>query len=428
VPATILSRCQRHEFRRIPLAAIVDRLAYIAREEGMSVPREGLELIAREATGSLRDAINLLEQVCDSFGKDASLEAVREGLGLVGDERAARLARQALRGDLAGGLATIGSVRDDGLDLRQFQKEVVTRLRELLLVQSGAETGGAWTAEQVDEMRAATEGIPPARTVEALRAFGQADLRADPLSPLPLELALAESVLGPARAAAREASPGAAAPPFPKPAAPPMRPPQEPRGAAGTRGGGTQVPTRRAPRPAGERVPAGLRRDLNKASAEEIAAMLGSNAPVIPEASDAELAGVAASPEERDEAPIRAVEPTPGVAEAHAELSGLVQKLRQLARPRSVKLDALLNGSCEAVSWQDGVLTLGFYEDKFHKKGVEEAQNRRVYEELAAQILGAPVSIRCIIAPRKGRPATASPLVQHAVQRHGAKIVSEEEP
>ena len=145
VPATIVSRCQRHEFRRIPLSAIVDRLAYIAEQEGISVLRDGLELVAREATGSLRDAINLLEQICDSFGKNASLEAVREGLGLVGDERAAGLALQTLRSDLSGGLATIGGVRDDGLDLRQFQREVVMRLRELLLVQSGADADGAWT-------------------------------------------------------------------------------------------------------------------------------------------------------------------------------------------------------------------------------------------------------------------------------------------
>ena len=89
VPATIVSRCQRHDFQRIPLTAMVDRLAYIAGARGHHDRREGLELIARSATGSLRDAINLLEQICDSYGKEASLEAVREGLGLVADERAA---------------------------------------------------------------------------------------------------------------------------------------------------------------------------------------------------------------------------------------------------------------------------------------------------------------------------------------------------
>ena len=422
LPATILSRCQRHEFRRIPLGAIVDRLAHIASHEDITVPREGLELIARDATGSLRDAINLLEQICDSYGKDASLEAVREGLGLVGDERALALALQALRGDLAGGLETIGSVRDDGLDLRQFQKEVVLRLRELLLVQSGADTDNTWTAEQVAGMRANIDDVPAATLIRALRAFGQADLRVDPLSPLPLELALAESTVEPVPAAAAPAAAASRTAP-PRAAAPPPRP-------AGGRPAASAPPPRPAapPETPHERVPADLRRDLSKASAEDIAAMLGSKAPVIPPASD-EPESVPAPPAANGSAEHHAIEPLPGVGDtaSSGDLSTFVQQLRALARPRSVKLDALLNGSCEAVSWQDGVLTLGFFEDKFHKKGVEEAQNRRVYEELAAEILGAPVSIRCIVAPRPAKALSKSPLVQHAVQNHGAKIISEDQ-
>ena len=186
VPATIVSRCQRHEFKRIPTSAMADRLAFIAEQETIEVPREGLEMISRVATGSLRDAINLLEQICDSYGNTPSLEAVREGLGLIADERASRLALQALHADFSGGLTTIGEVRDDGLDLRQFQKEVVMRLRELLHVKSGADTEGRWTAEQVAEMQVSITDVSREMLVQALRAFGQADLRADPLSPLPL--------------------------------------------------------------------------------------------------------------------------------------------------------------------------------------------------------------------------------------------------
>jgi len=420
LPATIISRCQRHQFKRIPLAAIVDRLAYIAGQEGIGVPRDGLELIARNATGSLRDAINLLEQVCDSYGKEASLEAVREGLGLIADERSSELAQQALRGDLAGGLGTIGSVRDDGLDLRQFQKEVVMRLRELLLVQSGAESDGAWTPEQLAGMRASIAGIEPAKMVQALRAFGQADLRADPLSPLPLELALADAVLG-APAPARPEAPAPAARTSP---APPIRGGQaRPQPPAATQRTATPqqarpvVPATPAPAgPAAERVPAALRKDLKDASAEEIAAMLGSTAPVIPPA-----APDAAAPE---------LAPAAGAAAAAATdgaLAGIVQQLRVLARPRSVKLDALLNGSCEAVSWQDGILTLGFYAEGFHKKGVEDAQNRKVYEELASEILGAPASIRCIMVAKAPAPLSKSSLVQHAVQTHGATVVSRDQ-
>jgi DNA polymerase-3 subunit gamma/tau len=402
MPPTIVSRCQRHEFRRIPLSAMVDRLAQIAGAEGMTVPREGLELVAREATGSMRDAINLLEQICDSFGPDASIEAVREGLGLVGDERAAKLAEEALHGDLAAGLETIGSARDDGLDLRQFQKEVVARLRELLLVQSGADAGDTWTPQQVESMRAAVDGIPAATLVRALRAFGLADLRADPLSPLPLELALAETTMAPAPPTAAATVPASTPAPA-RQQAPSPRPTSD--------------------RPPTERVPEGLRRGLNNVSAEEIASMLGSKAPVIPPASD-EPAEVPPVPAEH-----HAIEPLPGVGATSggAHMPDFIPQLRALARPRSVKLDALLNGSCEVVSWQDGVLTLGFYEDKFHKKGVEDSQNRRVYEELAAQILGRPASIRCIIAPRPAKALSRSPLVQHAVQNHGAKIVSEDQ-
>ena len=392
VPATIVSRCQRHEFKRIPLSAMADRLAHIASQEGMDVPREGLEVIARSATGSLRDAINLLEQICDSYGKQASLEAVREGLGLIADERAAQLALQALGGDFAGGLATIGAVRDDGLDLRQFQKEVVLRLRELLLVLSGAETEGQWTPEQVAEMRASIEGVAHEKLVRALRAFGLADLRADPLSPLPLELALADATMAPAALDPRRV-PGAGCASDVPPGC------RHPRARNRRWSQRPAAPAARvaAPPPAPvDRVPADLRKDLSKASAEDIARMLGSKAPVIPPAPD--------EPEPREPAapaaptapaavtngnvgePHHTIEPLPGVGESDggADLSTVVSRLRQLARPRSVKLDALLNGSCEAVSWQDGVLTLGFFEDKFHKKGVEEAANRRIYEELAA--------------------------------------------
>ena len=155
--------------------------------------------------------------------------------------------------------------------------------------------------------------------------------------------------------------------------------------------------------------------------------MLGSKAPVIPPASD--LPDEPPPAREPSGGEHHAIEPLPGVGAASggAHMPDFITQLRALARPRSVKLDALLNGSCEVVSWQDGVLTLGFYEDKFHKKGVEDSQNRRIYEELAAQILGGPVSIRCIIAPRPAKALSRSPLVQHAVQNHGAKIVSEDQ-
>ncbi|MDZ4277872.1 MAG: DNA polymerase III subunit gamma/tau, partial [Dehalococcoidia bacterium] len=78
VPATVVSRCQRFDFRRIPVSAVVERLSFIAEQEGITCPAEGLEAMARSATGSMRDSINLLEQLVDSYGNDLTLEQVRE--------------------------------------------------------------------------------------------------------------------------------------------------------------------------------------------------------------------------------------------------------------------------------------------------------------------------------------------------------------
>jgi DNA polymerase-3 subunit gamma/tau len=85
VPATVTSRCQRFDLRRIPLDAIVDRLTQICEREEVECPRDGLALVARQATGSLRDAINLLEQLMDYHGRRLTLEDVQTGLGLAGD-------------------------------------------------------------------------------------------------------------------------------------------------------------------------------------------------------------------------------------------------------------------------------------------------------------------------------------------------------
>ncbi|HEX5368559.1 MAG TPA: DNA polymerase III subunit gamma/tau, partial [Dehalococcoidia bacterium] len=104
LPATILSRCQRFDFRRAPLASMVGNLQRICDGEGITCEQAALELIARSATGSHRDAVNLLDQLATSYGNDLTTEHVRAGLGLIGDERSGRLARLALNADLAGGL------------------------------------------------------------------------------------------------------------------------------------------------------------------------------------------------------------------------------------------------------------------------------------------------------------------------------------
>jgi len=195
VEPTIISRCQRFDLRRIPLSAIVDRLAEISRAEGYSLDDVALEEIGRSATGSLRDAINALEQLITYYGQSPSLEQVREALGLATDARSAELARLALAGDLAGGLALIGAVRDDGADIKHFCKQVVGYLRNLLLAKTGALDAIDLPREAAEQAKEAGGQLERGRIVEVLRAFALADFRDDSLASggwLPLELALME--------------------------------------------------------------------------------------------------------------------------------------------------------------------------------------------------------------------------------------------
>jgi DNA polymerase-3 subunit gamma/tau len=198
IPTTITSRCQRFDFRRIPMQDMVARLAYIAEQEGLSVQPEALELIAHQGTGAMRDAISLLDQLA-SYGDEIVLEQVQMVLGTVAGEAAGKLAACLADGDIAAGLDLISRTVADGADPRQFGREVVEYLRGLLLIGEGAGTRLLrTTAEQAAEMEALAARIPLQRLVRAIRLFNEAstDLRRgfQTIPQLPLELALVESL------------------------------------------------------------------------------------------------------------------------------------------------------------------------------------------------------------------------------------------
>jgi DNA polymerase-3 subunit gamma/tau len=203
IPATIISRCQRFDFRRLPLQAIVDRLATIAEQEGMSVEPAALELIAYQGTGAMRDAISLLDQLA-SYGDEITLDEVQMVLGTVASEAAGKVAACLADGDVAGGLDLINRTVADGADPRQFGREVVEYLRGLLLIREGAGTRLLnATAEQAAQMETLAGRIPVARLLRAIHLFNEAatDLRRglQTIPQLPLEMALVESILEPAQ-------------------------------------------------------------------------------------------------------------------------------------------------------------------------------------------------------------------------------------
>ncbi len=199
IPATITSRCQRFDFKRISIQAIAERLELIARQEGLTAEPAALDLIARHSTGALRDAISLLDQLM-GYGNEIALDQVQMVLGAAGGEAAGQLVGLLARGDVSGGLALIDRVVGDGVDPRQFGREVVEYLRGLLLIKEGA---GARlldaTAEQAAEMEGRAALLSTGQLLEALRLFNGAvtELKGgmQTLPHLPLEMALVESAL-----------------------------------------------------------------------------------------------------------------------------------------------------------------------------------------------------------------------------------------
>ena len=378
VPATIVSRCQRFDFHRLPLAAVVSRLEHICQQEGIQIEAAALQEIARSASGSLRDAINLVEQLSNYYGSSPSLEQVRDSLGLTADVRGRELVRHVLDKDLSTGLKLIAVVRDDGVDMRQFQREVVNYLRALLVAKAGAEDTLDLAAEEVEEMRSVSSAASSEDILQALRGFGQADFRDDPQSSLPLELALADHVLGPSAAAqvsAEETEP-VVRPRFPagRQAAPPQPPKLRAR---------LQETERQAPQPPKPAAPSGE----------------GESQPV-------EAAPVAATAAADDD---------------------LLRRIRLACKEVDHRVAAYLNGTCEVKSLENGVLVLAFYQQfGLHREKIETPDSRRIVEEAASRLLSQTITLECTVCERQraeGKPSMRGGHLVQAARQMGARPV-----
>jgi DNA polymerase-3 subunit gamma/tau len=207
LPPTIISRCQRFDFHRIPLAGVVARLGEIATAEGVEASPEVLRDVARAGGGSLRDAENLLEQLVTSYGSTVTAEAVRELLGADGEERAVALVKHLLYNETSQALALINSVASEGLDLRPLHHTTVDCLRAVLLVKTGAKDSADLSTEAEKELTPLASQVPLEQIMRALRLFGQVNMKHDQPSPLPLELATVELGLEPEPSAAPRPAP-----------------------------------------------------------------------------------------------------------------------------------------------------------------------------------------------------------------------------
>jgi DNA polymerase III subunit gamma/tau len=194
LPATITSRTQRFDFKRIPQATIVARLRTIASAESLDVDDDALHLIARAADGALRDAEGLLDQLnafCRGPIRKADVLAV---LGVVDEEVAHNLAQAVIDGDAGRCLVLAGQVIDEGRDVRQILRGLVDQFRDLLVVAVMREPEAVLetTEQRLAGLRAQAAPLAPATIAQYIRVFAaaEAEARAATQPRVSLEMAL----------------------------------------------------------------------------------------------------------------------------------------------------------------------------------------------------------------------------------------------
>jgi DNA polymerase-3 subunit gamma/tau len=199
IPATVLSRCQRHEFRRVPVDEIVGQLKFIAAAENLKADDEALALIARQAAGGMRDAISLLDQL-SSTGDTITIELAQTVLGTATSQTVLDLVASILDGEAGRGLDAIHKALDGGADPRALSRQVVDYLRGLMLIQMGNESQVETTKDIKKKMTEHSSAFTPAQVLRMMRAFNEAaaDSRGSWQPSLSLELAFAEMLEVPA--------------------------------------------------------------------------------------------------------------------------------------------------------------------------------------------------------------------------------------
>ncbi|MFQ5864884.1 MAG: DNA polymerase III subunit gamma/tau [bacterium] len=136
VPATILSRCQRYDFRRIPLGEIVQQLQHICDAEGITIDEESLYLIAKKSEGSMRDSQSLLDQVVSFCGQNVRIEDLSKLLGIIDHELFFECSDCIANKDITAGLQLVDKIFIQGFDMGEFLSGLTEHFRNLLVVKA----------------------------------------------------------------------------------------------------------------------------------------------------------------------------------------------------------------------------------------------------------------------------------------------------
>lgn len=195
VPATIVSRCQRYDFRRAKRKELRDRLEEVAKGEKIDIAPEALDLLANLAEGSYRDGLSLLDQVVSAGSGEKGLvkEDVQQLLGIGGEEAVKNFLRGLLAKDCGVAMGVIGQLSEDGVDFSYFTGRLIDAMRQLLLIRSGIDRqsiGYEMSEEEWEDWKRLGHDFSYEELLKILRELieGAKEIKLAPLAQLPLEM------------------------------------------------------------------------------------------------------------------------------------------------------------------------------------------------------------------------------------------------
>jgi DNA polymerase-3 subunit gamma/tau len=171
IPATILSRCQRFDYRRVTVSQIQNRLEEITQAEGIQAETGALALIARSGEGSMRDALSLLDQVIAFSGSQISIQSVRESIGIIGGQTLLGILKGIFQKDPIQALEFINQAYQQGYDLRVLTRNLIEFLHATLLIHVKAPHSSS-SALSEDEWKE-LQSIAPLRSIEEIELIFQ---------------------------------------------------------------------------------------------------------------------------------------------------------------------------------------------------------------------------------------------------------------
>jgi DNA polymerase-3 subunit gamma/tau len=177
IPITILSRCQRHDLRRIDGEAIAGHLQFICDSEAVEIDEASISLIAREAGGSMRDSLSLLDHVLACARGPVTAGLIGELLGVVDRQHLFDLSRAVLEGNLQGVLAGIDAVWRNGYEFKRFYADLVAHFHHLVLVKQGPRTAqlADLPSHEIDLMRDQVDNVPTGFLLQIFESLFQAE-------------------------------------------------------------------------------------------------------------------------------------------------------------------------------------------------------------------------------------------------------------